>query len=124
MAEPKSSSYSDRYTREEWLSLFEALKDNPQFKLKVKSAPGDDLRYVWIISSSEPGRHGHTDKIVFFMTEEKISVEFDFYETEGNDIKSIIQVLFEEPLDSMPLRINDKVPLVKTIANWRLRSGI
>jgi hypothetical protein len=123
VGESATGDYSDRYSPEEWKSLFEELKGLPHFKLRVKSSPGDVLRYVYEIGGErEVSIHEYYNKIVFVVTDKGVHVEKQYYRDELLD--DVVKCLFEYPLNKMPLYINDKRYLVKKVANWRLRCAV
>jgi len=41
----------------------------------------------------------------------------------GGPIKERRRLLFEEPLEDMPMRINSSVTAIRMVAEWRLRIG-
>lgn len=115
--------YSTRYTPEEWKSLIEELKGVPHFKLRVKSSPGDTLRYVYALEGIQGGSVlDYDNKIVFVITDEGVHVEKQYHIDSLLD--EVYNCLFEYPLNKMPLYINDTRFIVKKIVNWRLRAGV
>jgi hypothetical protein len=123
MVESAPESYSDCYSPVEWKSLIEDLKELPTFKLKVKSSPGDALRYSYALEGKQEGSmHDYEDRILFIITDEGVHVENQSYRDSMLD--DVFRCLFEEPLNRMPLYINDKRPVVKKVANWRLRCAV
>lgn len=115
--------YSERLSYGLWLSLIGELKKLPNFKLKVRSSPGDDLRLVYALLRDIGGSElDYPDKISFVVTDKEVHIELM---THKNDFfNKFFRILIEEPLNRMPLYINDKDELIKIISSWRLKTGV
>lgn len=115
--------YSDRLSYGQWLLLIEELKKLPNFQLKVRSSPGDDYRFVYaLLSDIENSEWGYQDKISFTITDKKVHIELMTHKNEF--FNKFFRILIEEPLNRMPLYINELNGSLKAIAIWRLKNSI
>lgn len=118
-----SADFSKFYTPEEWESLIGELNELPHFKLSVKSAPGDDYKRVYtLVSGQEGDLYDYNNKITFVFTDMGVHVEKQYHRSDVLEVA--FKCLFEEPLKRLPLYINDKRPIIKSITMWRLRNRI
>lgn len=115
--------YSERLSYGQWMLLVEELKKLPNFKLKVRSSPGDDLRLVYaLICDDGDSDWSYQNKISFTITDKKVHIELMAHK---NDFfNKFFKILIEEPLNRMPLYINELNGSLKTIAMWRLKNNI
>jgi hypothetical protein len=114
--------YSERFSYEEWRSLINDLECCKQFKLKVRSSSSDDFKRVYAIESHETDTWRHTNRISFIMSDTKVIM--DVMSDKDKFLEDFVACLMLEPLENMPLFINDSRELIKIVANWRLRNGI
>jgi hypothetical protein len=115
--------YSDRFTYDEWRSLINDLEHCKLFKLKVKSSPGDILKRVYVIESDNPDLlYRFTNRITIVLSDKVVAM--DVMSEKNKFIDEFISCLIHDPLEKMPLLINDSRELIKIVANWRLKNGI
>jgi hypothetical protein len=116
---------SDRYTYKEWMSLFDKLCKVTDFKTRVKSSPGDDLKRVYAIEGFVKDSHSINEwvnRILFTVTETSVHVEIMSHGDELID--NFSKCLLEHDLELMPLYVNDKSHLIREVVKWRLENGI
>jgi hypothetical protein len=118
-----SMGYSERFSYEEWRSLINDLEPCKLFKLRVKSSPGDILKRVYVIEhQNEYDTDRYTNKVSFVMSDTKVIM--DVMSNKNKLIDDFVACLMHDPIEKMPLYINDSRELIKIVANWRLKNEI
>jgi hypothetical protein len=109
--------FSERYTYEELITLIDLFKVVGEVKQLVKSHPGDILREVYYVKPT----------LKISITENGFNLESiptDEHDIKNNTIRAErLKMIQETSLNNMPLYINDKNEIIRTIATWRLNIG-
>ena len=113
--------YSEQLSYDQWMSLITDLKELPNFKLRVKSSPLDDLKLVYVLSKGR-SMWDPEDTITFVVTETTAGMNVQSPKDEM--FKKFVEVLFQIPMNRLPLLINERDETIKTLASWRLRNGV
>jgi hypothetical protein len=114
--------HNQQYTYGEWRDLLEYLKGAPGFKIKVRSAPDDDVRLVYALEIDHASSSVIMDKIIFTVTEDDIKL--DTLYVKSVIAKTFLKCLFDDDLRQMPLYINNGYQIISRIVHWRLGNRV
>lgn len=113
--------YSEQLTYEQWNSLIDALRGLTNFRLVVRSSPSDDKKFVYKLAKGR-SFDGPEDAINFVVTEDKVVMMVG--SPKEQLFMNFVEMLFERPLNRLPLYINDKDEVVNRVVMWRLKNNI
>lgn len=117
----ENPNYAQRFAYKDWVSLLDSLKGAPGFKIKVRSSPGDDMRFVFVVDSVSELIF-ENGKVTFTVTDHKINVDVE--NIKGDLTTTFVKCLFVSELRHMPLYLNDQFELIQRVAKWRLDNAL